>query len=201
MTKAILFDLDGVVLVGREEYFSARYAREHGVPMEEVSEFFTGQFKKCSFGQCDLKEEILPYLSKWKWPGTVDGFIQEWFSSESTVDKRVLDIIDTLRKSGRKCYIASRQEKYRMQYLWDQVGLSRHFDGTFCTADVGFDKSEREYWDCVLSALNLPPEEIAFLDDTQKNIEMARSLGIRAQFYDGIHVLEEEVRKLGIEAA
>ena len=196
MTKVVLFDLDGIVMVGRKEYFSARYAREHGVPQEDVNEFFEGQFKRCSFGQCDLKEEILPYLQKWKWPGTVDGFIQEWFSAESTVDNRVLGIIDALRKSGRMCYVASRQEKHRMQYLWDQVGLSHHFDGTFCTCDIGFDKSQREYWDCVIAALGLPPEEIMFFDDTQKNVDMAKEMGIDAHFYDGIHVLEHYARGL-----
>jgi putative hydrolase of the HAD superfamily len=196
MIKAILFDLDGIVMIGREKYFSVRYAEEHDVPVEMVSEFFLGQFQKCSFGQCDLKEEIAPFLPKWKWEGSVEDFIRHWFTTEATLDTTVLKRIDALRAKGFKCYIASRQEKYRMAYLLDEVGLKKHFDGTFVTCEVGYDKSQKEYWEQVIGKLGLQPEEILFFDDTKKNVDMAQSMGIDAHFYDRIQVLEEQVARL-----
>ncbi len=196
MIKAILFDLDGVVMVGREKYYSVRYAEEHDVPIEHVNEFFLGPFRKCVFGSCDLKEEIEPFLSKWKWTGTTEEFLDKWFAAESKVDETVLATIDALRAKGYRCYIASRQEKYRLAYLLDTVGLRAHFDGYFSTCDIGFDKHEPAYWHYVRAELGVAPEEILFLDDAQKNIDYARSIGVDAHFYDGRAVLERELAKL-----
>ena len=59
MTKAILFDLDGIVITKKNKLFSQRVSEEMGLPYEQVSAFFTGNFRECSFGRADLKEKLL----------------------------------------------------------------------------------------------------------------------------------------------
>ncbi len=196
MTKAILFDLDGIVMIGRTKYFSHRYSEEHNVPQELVNEFFLESFKKCTFGTCDLKEELAPFLPRWNWKDSVESFMEYWFKTESTVDAEVLAMIDTLRAQKVKCYIATRQEKYRLQYLLDEVGLASHFDGVFCTCDIGYDKSQPEFWQKVLADLPYAPGEIAFFDDKQVNVDAASAFGISAHFYDTIDVLRRETASL-----
>ena len=120
--KAALLDLDGIAIVGRKRFFSERLAEDLGIPNEIVQEFFSKELKRCTFGNADLKELIAPYLVKWGWPGTVDSLLEYWFVSESTKDEAVLAIVKQLRDKGITCYIATRQEKYRMQYLLDVVG-------------------------------------------------------------------------------
>jgi putative hydrolase of the HAD superfamily len=194
--KAALFDLDGIAIVGRKRFFSIRLAEELSIPNEAVQEFFTKDLKPCSFGKADLKEQIAPYLDKWGWQGTVDDLLQYWFESESTRDEEVLSIVRALREKGVKCYIATRQEKYRMQYLLDVVGLKEYFDSTFVTCEVGYDKSEPEFFIHALNELGLKPEEVLFFDDTQKNVDTARALGIDAHFYDSIEVLKRETNSI-----
>lgn len=188
-TKAAVFDLDGIVIKKRSRFFSERFAEEQGVANEVVQEFFVNDLKPCSFGRADLKESIAPYLSKWNWEGSVDDLLAHWFSSESTKDETVLTIVQALRDRGIKCYIATRQEKYRIQYLLDVVGLKDHFDGTFVTCEVGCDKSDPAFFEHVLSTLDLEPTQVLFFDDTQKNVDTAKAMGIDAHFYDGIDVL------------
>jgi putative hydrolase of the HAD superfamily len=190
--KVALFDLDGLVIVGRKRFFSERLAEEHGIPLESVQEFFLNDLKPCSFGKADLKEQIAPYLVKWNWQGTVDDLLDYWFTSENTKDEAVLGIIKSLRDRGVKCYIATRQEKYRMQYLLDVVGLKEHFDGTFCTCNVGYDKSQPEFFEHVFAELGVNPEEVLFFDDTQKNVDLAKQMGIDAHFYEGIEILKAQ---------
>lgn len=190
--KVALFDLDGLVIVGRKRFFSERLSTEHNIPLADVQEFFLHGLKQCSFGKADLKEQIAPYLVKWNWSGTVDDLLEYWFSSENTKDEEVLQIIKDLRARGVKCYIATRQEKYRMQYLLEVVGLKDHFDGTFCTCDIGYDKSQPEFFEHVLKELGAEPVEVLFFDDTQKNVDLAKGMGINAHFYDGIEVLERQ---------
>lgn len=196
MTKAILFDLDGLVIVGKTKLFSQRISEELNVPYEQISEFFTTDFRECSFGRADLKEKIQPYLIKWGYKGSVDDFLKYWFEGESNTDENILKIVSDLRQKGIKCYIATRQEKYRKDYLLDVRGLKDKFDGTFCTCDIGYDKWQEEYWNYVFCKLSLKPQEIMFFCDGQKNIDSANKLGVEAYFYDNIEVLKEKVSLL-----
>lgn len=191
-TKAVLFDLDGIVIVGRKRFFSERLAEEYDIDPELVQTFFQNDLKLCSFGKADLKANIAPHLVKWNWQGTVDDLLEYWFSSESTKDEEVLSIVKLLREHGVKCYIATRQEKYRMQYLLDAVGLRDHFDGVFCTCDIGYDKSQSEFFEHVLTGLNLQAKEVLFFDDTQRNVDTASEMGINAHFYNGFDVLKQQ---------
>ncbi len=193
--KAILFDIDGILITGEKKLFSHRLAEEQNIPLEKVNEFFDKDFRECSFGRADLKEKIAPYLIKWNWKGSVEDFLKYWFESESVknkdINKEILDKIEKLRENGIKCYIASRQEKYRMKYLSDTMGLKNYFDGIFCTCDIGYDKSEPEFFQKILKELNFKPEEVIFFDDREKNIEIAKSLGIESHLCDDINSLEK----------
>ena len=196
MIKAILFDLDGLVITKKDKLFSQRVSEEMELPYEQVSEFFTGEFRECSFGRADLKEKIAPHLVKWGYKGSVDDFLKYWFEGESNTDKEVLKIVSDIRSKGIKCYIATRQEKYRKQYLFDVVGLKDTFDGIYCTCDIGYDKWEKGYWDFVFNDLKATPDEIMFFCDSQKNVDNAGKLGIRAYFYTDIGVLKENTKDL-----
>ena len=196
MIKAILFDVDGLVLKARSQFFSERLAQEQGIPNEEVAEFFKNDFKKCSFGTADLKEVISPYLPKWKWSGSVDELLTYWFETESTKDLDVLDVVKSLRGKGVRCYIATRQEKYRLEYLLEIVGLKEYFDGAFCTCTIGHDKNTGEFYEYILRELKLDPLEVLFFDDTQANVDAAHGLGIESYFYTGHDLLMERTKDL-----
>ena len=196
MTKAVLFDIDGIVITGRKQLFSLVLAEKQSVSREAVEEFFLNNFRKCSFGKADLKEEIAPYLTKWNWQGSVDDLLKFWFETESAKDEEVLEIIHKLREKDVKCYVATRQEKYRLKYLWEDIGLKNYFDGVFCTCDIGYDKKDPEFFHYVFKELNLEPQEILFFDDGEKNIDNAKSLGIRAYHYDNIDILKEQTKDI-----
>lgn len=196
MTKAILFDLDGVVITSNGKRFSERLSEKLSISIETISEFFASDFRECSFGRADLKEKIAPYLVKWGYDGSVDDLLKFWFENEGTPNKEVLEIVTNLRLKGIKCFVATRQEKYRKEYLLNSVGLKEKFDGIFCTCDIGYDKSEKGYWDYVFKELNLKPEEIMFFCDSKKNIDTAKSFGICAYFYEDVDFLKEKTKEL-----
>lgn len=61
MIKAILFDLDGLVITKKDKLFSQRVSEEMGLPYEQVSEFFTGEFRSLKKGPLFLLS-ILEHL-------------------------------------------------------------------------------------------------------------------------------------------
>jgi len=183
MPKVILFDADGVVLKKGTEYFSERFAREYGAPNDELRAFFKNEFRLCQTSKADLKEELSKRLPGWGWQKSVEDFLDYWFVSDVVLDEAVLREVEKYRAQGVECYLTTDQEKYRAQYLLNK--LEGKFDGFWFSCDLGFQKSEPEFFVEVLRKLDgrFEPSEIRYFDDDQKNVDTAKSLGIDAHFY------------------
>lgn len=192
MTKAILFDADGVVLKKYKEYFVSQYfAREYKAPTDEINAFFAGDFRACQRGKLDLKEELAKYLVGWNWPNGADAFLEYWFTTDASIDPEVMKEVEKIRSTGLKCYLASDQEKYRASYIMERLDLKNKFDDYFFSYRLGCMKSEPEYFKEIFKITGLKPEEFVYFDDDQKNVDIAKSLGINAHFYTGIDDLKK----------
>ncbi len=178
--KTLLIDADGLVLT-RPKLFSETYSEEYEIPLKMIAEFFEKDFRICQTGKADLKEQLKPYLIKWKWQGTVEDFLDYWFSSDVIPNQKILEIIDLLRKKGHKCYLVADQEKYRARYI--ENILKKHFDGMFFSCDLGYKKSEQEFFETILEKIKTKPENIEFWDDEIENTQVAVNLGIKSKLY------------------
>ena len=52
--------------------------------------------------------------------------------------------------------------------------FDEYFDGVFCSAEIGYKKPQKEYFEYILSVLSVPPDQILYFDDAEENIEIAR---------------------------
>ena len=196
--KCILFDADGVVI--NSERFSLQYQKKHNVTNDEMLPFFKGDFQKCIVGKADLIELVKPWLPKWKWGGTVEEFLQFWFNVSHNVDEQMVEIIKKLRKKGVKCYIATNQEKYRTQYMRENMRFEDLFDHVFSSAEIGYKKPDREFYEFILNKMKnkhkIYHPEIMFFDDSQKNVDEAKKLDIEAHFYKSFEEFESIVKPI-----
>jgi putative hydrolase of the HAD superfamily len=182
MIKAIIFDADGVLING--EMFSKQLARDYGISTEITLPFFTGEFQQCLIGKADLKEILVKHLKQWGWNKSVEEFLEYWFKSEHNIDEKLVDYIQELRNKGIKCYLATNQEKHRVQYMLDKMGFSQCFDKVYASAHLGHKKPTKEFYSKVTEDLNgVARNDILFWDDTLENVEAAREFGINAELY------------------
>jgi len=190
-TKCILFDADGIIVTS--EKFSLQYQKEFGVSNDEMLPFFNGEFQKCLVGKADLKELVEPWLSKWKWRGNVEEFLEFWFKAEHKIDEEVAEIIEKLKKKGVKCFLATNQEKYRTNYMKKEMGFEGLFDYVFSSAEIGFKKPQKDFYEHILRELkekyDIKIDDIIFFDDSQGHIDEAKKLGMDARLYTGVEML------------
>lgn len=196
MIKTVIFDTDGMV-IHREMYFSQRFSKEFGVPMKKVLPFFKNEFQLCLVGKADLKEELAKYLDQWEWKKSVDDLLSYWFEHESNLDKKILESVKILRDKGISCYLDSNNEKYRAQYLFENLGLKEFFNGAFSSAELGFLKPQPEFWSAIHERLGKPDKsEVLVWDDEEENVESAKSFGFHSEFYSGFDGYEKCMQSL-----
>ena len=187
MIKVVIFDADGMVIVPRR--FSEEIQKDFGIATERLTPFFDSAFKKCLIGQADLKEEIEKCHRGWGWQGSVQELLDYWFKVCGSVDERMVRCVEDLKSRGIRCYVGTNQEKYRTQYLKNEMGFRDIFDGICSSADLGVRKPDREFFEKTLAVLNakqpVSGSEVMFWDDRPVNVEAAREFGFEAHLFEG----------------
>jgi len=106
-----------------------------------------------------------------------------------------LDLLAELRGAYRlACFSNSNPlHWHRNQSL---LGIGEVFDHTYASHQMGVLKPQREAFEYVVADLAVPPERIAFFDDTPLNVDAAAALGIRAFQVAGVTALRDALAAL-----
>ncbi len=172
------------MIIEREMRFSKRFSDEFNVPFEKILPFFQNEFQSCLIGKADLKTELQKHLKEWNWNKSTDELLKYWFGHEGNINKKMLSSVENLRKSGIKCFLNTQNEKYLVEYVFEKIGLKKYFDGIFFTCEIGYLKSQQEYWETIYKKLGSPDKKsILCWDDEEKNIIAAREFGFSAELY------------------
>ena len=190
MIRALILDADGVLIDG--DRASVVFARERGITPAMTGSFFSGPFRDCLVGAADLKQCIAPHLPGWGWRGTVQAYLDYWFAAEDHLDEALLAEVARHRAAGIRCYVATNQERYRTEYMRDAMAFGEHFDAIFSSADVGYTKDDRRFFDRLKRDLApIGADEMLFWDDGPINLETARAAGLHAELYTTLAAFRE----------
>ena len=195
MTRAVFFDVDGVLVHGyhaRPELtrrWNENLLDDLGVdPDRFTNEFIFDIFiKKVVVGEMaiiDALERRLPGLG---YKGSPMTFLHYWLSHDSTLNTALLDVVRTLKsRNDLKLYIATNQDHTRAHWLWHTLGLSELFEDIFYSARAGIRKPETGFFDFIEQRIGPQSEPPLFFDDTPKVIDGARAHGWEAVLFDTV---------------
>jgi putative hydrolase of the HAD superfamily len=193
VTRAVLFDLDGVVI--HPWGFRDQLARDYGITPEMTLAFFQGPFVDCVEGRVDVLDALSPFLVDWGWTGDPPAFVDCWLAAENALNHDVLAIVRALRAHGLPCFAASTQERRRARYLAHDLGLARVFDGLFFSCDLGVMKPRPGYYAAVAASLRHDPGELLFFDDQPANVDGARAAGWVAERFTSVDQLRADLAR------
>jgi len=197
MIKAIIFDLNGVFV--KSELLSDRFERDFGVKKEVFLPVLKEVMDKVRRpGAGELFSYWEPHLRKWGVKLSKHGFYDYWFHAE-VEDKQMVDLAMDLKKRGLKIIILSNNLKERTAYYLDKFIFLRTLpDKIYFSWQTGFLKSDSRAYQLVLQENNLKPTEVLFFDDSESNLEVAKSVGITAYEFDGIKSVKKQFNSLTI---
>ncbi len=200
--QAVLFDADGVLqepIEGGREKIASLCGM--GTPNEEfLMDFFKAE-TPCLRGEADLAVTVAEVLKKWDSPFSVEQAI-ETHTKIVAVNPESIEVVRAVRRSGVGAYLATNQHEYRAQYMSEVFGYADVFDGEFYSCRLGSMKPDTGYFHAVLESLPIPPERLLFIDDRERNVAAARSVGIHGAEYEigeGVEALRGILKEYGVQ--
>lgn len=185
MTRAIIFDVDGVLVHGY-------HARPDGQSWEEElllglgidpakfrDEFIYDIFsKKVLIGQTALIDALDRRLPSFGYKGSAMAFANQWVTRNARVNEDLLAEIRRLKASGEvRLYLATNQDHMRAQWLWQTIGLSEIFDDMFYSARARAMKPRDAFFEFAAARIGPQRQVPLFFDDTPKIVQAARAFG------------------------
>ena len=180
-----MVDVDGVIIVPCPDGWAVDLEADLGITREVLqTHFFKPHWNDVVLGRAALHERLGPVLAEHAPHLTSHQLTTYWFEKDAQLDKALLSDLATLRATGVQLHLATIQEHERAAYLWSTLGLRDHFDAMHYAADIGWKKTDPEFYAVVEARTGFSGTDLLLLDDTASNVEAARAAGWRGALWD-----------------
>lgn len=192
----LLFDLGGVLMdfAGFDELAQfmpgapgRSEIRDRWIRCEAVRRFERGEIPRDQFATSVI-EELEIDLS----PSYFLRSFVEWAREPSP---EAISLLMALRNDFRIAALSNANELHTPLH---RKRFEDVIDTFYFSDEIGAVKPDRAIFEYVIRDLDVPPERIAFFDDTPVNVEAARDAGTKAYTVDGLVELQDRLRHLGL---
>ena len=175
MLKAIVFDLGGVLI------------KENNYPLSKDAQVLEKEFGNINYDNdyFEWAERTTGY-SRDKIEAIIEDIITNIYELR---DPEIFDHLPNI-----KLAIASNHLSCIKKWI-DKIGIRQKFYRILISADIGFEKPNKNFFEKLILEMSEKPEDILFIDDNKENIEGARKVGLKTLHYNGIDNLLNEVLK------
>jgi HAD superfamily hydrolase (TIGR01509 family) len=178
--KAVVFDLDGTLIdsMWLWEDIDVDYLKKFGIELPKdlqpaisgMSFTETAQYFKDRFGITDSIEEIKAEWNRMAW---------EKYANEVPLKEGVKELLEFIKKTGRKAGIATSNSRELVELVTEQLGISAYFDSIRTSCDVKKGKPSPDIYLLVAKDLEVPPEECLVFEDVIQGVMAGKSAGMK----------------------
>ena len=124
-------------------------------------------------------------------------FDERWVETLGAPIEENVALLRRLRSAGRPVYALSNFATVKFAIARQMFDFLNEFDHAVVSGHVGAAKPDPRIYEILFDKVGRRPHELVFVDDSQKNIEAARALGMPAiHFRQGVD-LESELERHG----
>ncbi len=205
MIKLFVFDLGNVILpfehrqIGRklceksrkngqltpEDIFNFMFSRGAGL----VNAYETGQMSSLEFFS-ELRDRFALAI-------TFEEFKDIW-NPIFWENPRVIEAIEYLKSKGYPLFLLSDTNELHFAHIIDRFPVVHAFDEWILSFEVGVKKPEKRIYDMIFEKMDVDKSEVFYIDDLERNVEAARSMGIEALVFRDAEDIWQALRDRGI---
>lgn len=184
MIKAILFDFDGVLTTDKTgSATTARFlSAQTGLPEEQVKTIFRKHYFGTLRGEATQQEVWSAFCTETSI--SPQPYLLDDAARATPMDDLMLDLVRELRAGGYKTGIVTDNPAERMAVAADYFGLRELFGSIAVSGEIGSRKNEPMIFEAAFAALNVRPDECAFIDNTAANLAVPEKMGVKTIFFD-----------------
>lgn len=193
----VFCDLSDVLIKGVEgvEFELADYLN---LPVERIRNcFFSYNFNELWLGQISEREFFYQMINQFDW--NIDVSIMLKIIRNNFV--KISGMRRTYEELGRKfkLVLISVNAPEWVEYLNYKFNYSNLFDGgIFYSYEIGYTKQQKECFEYILEQLGLTPEQVIYIDDSTKNINVASKIGIKGIKFKNVQQLKEDLKEVNV---
>lgn len=200
MIKNLVFDIGNVLVeYNLKNFLFAKGFDELTVKRIIKASIFTPYWEMFERGELNEDQAFKAFA-------TVDPEIEEQiYKAYNNITGMLLlrdfsvDFIKRLKNLGYNLYCLSNYSEKAYRECADSIEFMKYMDGGLLSFQAHLSKPNPEMYKMFLEKYNLNPAECLFIDDTEKNVLVARELGFEGIVFSTLEATIEEFKKYGIE--
>ena len=190
MFKNYIFDFGQVLIKFDPDYMVSAFVTDEEdkkllVPIIFDRLYWNG-LDDGSITDTEVKEAVCKRLPKRLHKAACDIY-DNWIRNLPAIDG-MSELLNTLKEKGAKLYLLSNISCYfaeNYESVPEIKDVLSKFDGVVFSAPIRMTKPDREIFEHLLTKFDLKAEDCIFIDDSDKNIQGAKSAGIDGYLFDG----------------
>ncbi len=184
---ALLCDLDGVL-----RRWPPMPDVEHGVPAGTLAAaaFAPARLLPAVTGRCTDEQWRAAIVADLATDRAAD-LVAAWSATCGEVDAEVAEILAMAREFGPVVLVTNATT--RLESDVDRLGIADLVDGVVNSARLGFAKPDPRIYLAAAELAGVAPRRCLFVDDSARNTEAARELGMSVLHFQGTQGLRELV--------
>lgn len=200
--EAVVFDLGGVLIDWNPRHLYRRLFADERAMEEFLATVCTDQWHRSHDLGADIRESCEQLAEGY--PQHRD-MIMAWAErgeemAAGQFDETV-EVLRTLKAAGVPCFALSNMEPGAFTVRQHRFAFMRWFDGQVISGLEGVAKPDRQIFGILMERYQLEPQRCVFIDDSPRNVEAARELGMIALLYRSAGQLRADLDDLGIARA
>jgi putative hydrolase of the HAD superfamily len=193
----IIFDWAGVFCSPGEPFSHPLLPKLTGLGVDQLGAETKDLQERYYRGQTSSEEFWRVVIEKFNLTTLTVEDLREAYLNSYTVYHEMLALAETLKKRFTTILLSNLTPEM-MDDIITKHDVKRYFHHTIFSNEVGRVKPEPEIFTIALEKAGAKYQETLFIDDGTKNIEAARSLGMRTILFLSPEQCKEELEKLGI---
>ena len=178
--RGVIFDYGGVILDMRWD-IARDLAADHGLTDRALVETLYGpnsDWHEIERGRGDRERWLAASHARLEELAakTLPPLHRHWSERQHLIDS-TLGLIRRLKPSHRVGLLSNADLSLRDRLT--EFGIIDLFDAVVVSADVGMAKPEPEIYELAAERLVLPPSECVFVDDLERNLDVAKTVGMQ----------------------
>ena len=206
--KAIIFDVGGVLEVGRYSILTFRrhrslsvhsfMAKQFNIDLDQWFDSIDTAYTESIVGKL-TKKQTLERIAKNvnTTPEHLEKLFIKSYQKHFKRNNKLYQLAFKLKEAGYKIAILSDQWPVSKEVLIRDKDASR-FDVVVISHEVGFRKPNPKIYTLTLKKLKLKANQTLFIDNQIWNIKPAKKLGMNTILFKNNHQTIKELKKLGV---